>query len=55
MDSVVFYLMLGILSTSFAATGQEEGCKACNCQFNNLEILTEFIESKLATGKLAKS
>ena len=50
MNSIVLYLMLAILSASSAATGQEESCKAFNCQFNNLEILTEFIESKIATA-----
>ena len=41
--------MLAILLASSTVVGQEESCKACDCQFNNLEILTEFIESKIAT------
>ena len=28
-------------------------CEACNCQFNNVELLDNLIESKIASGKLA--
>ena len=38
----------------YTVSGEEGGtCKACNCQFNNVEVLNRLIESKIASSKLA--
>ena len=58
MDSTVLYLVYTITVTVIFSTvskAQPEGtCKACNCQLNNVEVLDRLIESKIASGKLAK-
>ena len=54
MASVIYsvYTIVAVVSTVSAA--QEGGtCHACNCQFNNAELLNRLIESKIASGKLA--
>ena len=51
MTSVILYSVYAITST---VSGEEGGtCKACNCQFNNVEVFNQLIESKIASGKLA--
>ena len=52
MASVIFYTIVAVISTVSAA--QEGGtCHACNCQFNNAELLNRLIESKIASSKQA--
>ena len=47
-----FSLMLTIiLSSAFTVSPQGDTCNACNCQFNNVEALTQLIESKIATAR----
>ena len=43
---------MAIVSTVSGAKG--DTCQACNCQFNNVEVLNQLIESKIASGELAK-
>ena len=52
MASVIFYAIIAVTST--VSVAQEGGtCHACNCQFNNAELLNQLIESKIASGELA--
>ena len=53
----MFYLILAIISVSSnsIASAQEVTCNTCNCQFNNVEILTQLIESKIATARSNES
>ena len=54
MASVIIYLAFAIIAITTAVSGQEGGtCRACNCQFNNVEGLSQLIESQIASGKLA--
>lgn len=53
MESVVPSLMFAtviIILFSSSAHGQQQGntCNACNCQFNNVEVLTQLIKSVTA-------
>ena len=50
MDVTTFYVVLAIISVSSTASAQGGTCNACNCQFNNLEVLNQLIESKITTG-----
>ena len=50
MDVATLYVVLAIISVSSTASAQEGTCNACNCQFNNVEVLNQLIESKIATG-----
>ena len=42
-------MVFAIISASSTASAQGDTCNACNCQFNNVEALTQLIESKIAT------
>ena len=54
MASVILYSVCAIIAITSAVSGEEGGtCRACNCQFNNVEVLNQLIESKIASGKLA--
>ena len=54
MVSVILYSVCAIIAITSAVSGEEGGtCRACNCQFNNAEVLNRLIESKIASGKLA--
>ena len=54
MASVTLYSVCAIIAITSAVCGAEGGtCKACNCQLNNIEVLNQLIESKIASGKLA--
>ena len=50
MESVILHLMLAVISLSSTVSAQGGTCNACNCQFNNVEVLTQLIESTIATG-----
>ena len=52
-----FCLMLAttILSFSCTISAQEDTCNACNCQFNNVQVLSQLIESKIATARMNES
>ena len=54
MDSAILYIMLfATIAIASTASAQPEGtCQACNCQFNNVEVLSRLIESKIASGEL---
>ena len=59
---MLYLTFVVILFVSSTASAQQEGtCRVCNCQFNNVDVLTELIESKVATtranesGKIARS
>ena len=50
----VFFLLYAVIAIVSTVSGQEEGtCRACNCQLNNVEVINQLIESKIASGKLA--
>ena len=51
----MLHLMLAVISVSSIASAQEGTCNACNCQFNNVEVLTQLIESKIATAQTNES
>ena len=54
MVSVILYSVCAIIAITSTVSGEEGGaCKACNCQFSNVEVLDQLIESKIASGKLA--
>ena len=54
MASNILYSVCAIIAITSAVSGQEGGtCRACNCQFNNVEGLNRMIESQIASGKLA--
>ena len=59
MASIIFYLQFAIISVPSVVSAQENTCKACNCQFSNVDIVSQLIDSKLAAtginelGKLA--
>ena len=54
MASVILYSVCAIIAITSTVSGEEGGtCTACNCQFNNVEVLDQLIESKIASGKLA--
>ena len=46
------FIIVAIVST-VTRTVSGGTCEACNCQFNNVELLDQLIESKVASGKLA--
>ena len=53
MASVIFYSVYAAMVMVSAVSGGEGGtCQACNCQFNNGEVLNQLIESKIASGEL---
>ena len=53
MDSVILYSVHATIAIASYVSAQEGGtCQACNCQFDNIEILSQLIEAKIATGKL---
>ena len=53
MASVILYSVYAIIAITSTVSGQEGGtCRACNCQLNNIEVLNQLIESKIASGKL---
>ena len=52
MASVILYSVCAIIAIISTISGQEGGtCTACNCQFDNLEVFNQLIESKIASGK----
>ena len=54
MDSAILYSVYAV--TVIFSTAQAEGtCQTCNCQFNNVQLLNQLIESKIASGKQAKT
>ena len=54
MASVILYSVCAIIAITSTVSGEEGGtCTACNCQFNNIEVLDQLIESRIASGKLA--
>ena len=54
MASIIIYSVCAIIAITSTVSGQEGGtCTACNCQLNNVEVLNQLIESKIASGKLA--
>ena len=52
MDLVISYLLFVTIAVPSVVCAQEGTCEACNCQFDNLEVLDELIESRIES-KLA--
>ena len=50
-----FLMVTFILSFSCTVSAQGDTCNACNCQFNNVEVLAQLIESKIATTRTNES
>ena len=54
MAVIILYSVCAIIAITSAVSGEKRGnCKACNCQFDNIEVLDQLIESRIASGKLA--
>ena len=55
MDSEILYLVFATTAiiVSTASAQSKSTCQACNCQFNNVEVLSQLIELKIASGELA--
>ena len=54
MALVILYSVCAIITVTSIVSGEEGGtCTACNCQFNNVKVLNQLIELKIASGKLA--
>lgn len=54
MASVTFYSVYVIIAVVSTVSAESEGiCQACNCQFNNIEVLNQMIKTEIATGELA--
>ena len=46
----IHLLFLGALIATGVAPSKGEGtCNACNCQFNNVQVLTELIRAEIAS------
>ena len=43
-----------LVSAACIVTAQDPdgSCRSCNCRFTNVEVLEQFIESKIANGEL---
>ena len=53
MDSVVLYLAFAIIASVFTVSmPQGDTCRACNCQFDNIQALNQLIKEEIAAGKL---
>ena len=53
MASVIPYLVYAIIAITTTVSAQDgDTCGACNCQVNNIQVLNQLIESKIASGKL---
>lgn len=54
MNPAILYLVFVAIVAfdSTLAAQPESTCQACNCQFNNIQVLSQLIESKLASGEL---
>ena len=58
MDLVCLNLLLAItvaLSATADSTQPGGTCNACNCQFNNVQVLEQLIEAKFATTRANES
>ena len=59
MDIANFNLLLAIIvtlsSTAIVSTQPDGTCSACNCQFNNAQVLEQIIEAKIATARANES
>ena len=38
-----------ITTCAAAVSAQSDTCRACNCQFNNVQVLDQLIENKVTT------
>ena len=52
MASVILKVALLIIAylTAAASIVQDDTCKACNCQFSNVQALDRLIEAKIASA-----
>ena len=49
--STKLFLVIFTLGTCVAAvSAQSDTCQACNCQFNNVKVLDQLIEDKIAAA-----
>jgi hypothetical protein len=49
MDSIfILYLLFSLASIASAQGGTQ--CSACNCQFNNVNVLDQLIDRRLAAA-----
>ena len=53
METKIVYLVFATIIVSTASAQSKSTCQACNCQFNNVEVLSQLIELKIASGELA--
>ena len=48
MASSTLLLVAAAIAASFTVTcAQESSCSACNCQFNNIDALTDLIDARI--------
>jgi hypothetical protein len=49
MTSILFncILLVSIFSNTEIASAQNNYCNACNCQFNNVQVLRELIRAEI--------
>ena len=46
--SMASLLLAAIITASFSAScAQESTCSACNCQFNNIDVLAKLIDARI--------
>lgn len=55
MNAASIYVVLSAIivvrgNLALAEQGQGGTCNACNCQFNNIQVLEQLIESMIATN-----
>ena len=44
-----------VLSATADSTQPDGTCNACNCQFNNVQVLEQLIDAKIATAQANES
>ena len=51
MNSALFnsILIVSIFSTTDITSAQNNNCNACNCRFNNVQVLKELIRAEITT------
>ena len=47
MDS---FFILYVFSLASITSAQDGTCKACNCQFNNVDVIDQLIDRKIAAA-----
>ena len=43
----LFFLLIAITASVAADVGTAQTCNVCNCQFNNVQVLTQLIDAQM--------